>query len=170
MFAVQQTERLKRNCEVAWSPIKVIELLMKSLVSLILILSALVLVACEKTPLYKEPSFEGKNYVIDVSGLSENMPDFYSVSIDNRRVSFFLVLVNGEVQAYFDACRKCYPHKKGYRLYDDFVVCKYCGERYAVYTLKKGIGSCYPIHINGTVLNGKYLISTEALSIGAKYF
>lgn len=143
---------------------------MKSLVSLILIISALVMVSCQKTPLYKEPSFDGNNYVIDLGGLTENRPDFYSVLIDNRRVSFFLVLLNGEVQAYFDACRKCYPHKMGFRFSDGFMVCKYCSERYATDKLKEGIGSCYPIHLNGTVVRGKYLISTEALSIGVKYF
>jgi uncharacterized membrane protein len=136
----------------------------------ILACAAIVLLSCEKIPPYQEPPLSGNNYVIDVGALKEKLPVFYSVLLHDKRVSFFVVMVNGEVQAYFNACQQCYSRKLGFRVGGGCVVCRSCSGRYPIEALKEGIASCYPIHLKGTLNDHRYLITRDTLEAGEKFF
>ena len=143
---------------------------MKTLFTGIVACAIIALASCQKIPIYQEPLFDGNNYVIDFGSLREKEPVFYSVSFHDKRVSFFVVKVDGDVQSYFNACNECYPRKLGYYFEGGFLICKFCNERYPVDALKGGIGSCYPVYLKGTLRENRYLITREALGEGFKFF
>jgi uncharacterized membrane protein len=97
-------------------------------------------------------------------------PSFYSLSIENKKISFFLVKVNGGIRAYFNACRECYPKKAGFSFEEGYIKCKACNERWPLESLQDGIGSCYPIPLRGNLKGDKYVITREALLEGIKFF
>lgn len=130
------------------------------------------LASCEEGPShkYKEPLFDGKNYFVDISDIKEDRPVFYEVESGHKQVRFFLILVNGAIQSYVDACRQCYPQKAGYRCENGYITCKYCNKKYYPDALKEGAGNCYPIKLLGTASGNRYIIDKEQLISAAKYF
>jgi uncharacterized membrane protein len=138
---------------------------------IILVLCVLtVVISCDKKPFYKEAPFDGSNVVIDAKTMKEGAAEFYSLVLDGRRINFFLLMINGNIDSYFDACLECYPKKLGFRVDGRHIVCKACNVGYPVEELKKGIGSCYPIQIKGTVKDGKYIIKKDDIKAGKAYF
>lgn len=129
-----------------------------------------ILTSCSGEPSYIKAPFDGHTSEIDVSVLMPDRPVFYSLSLENRRISFFLVKVNGDVQAYFNACHECYPGKRGFCLENGHIKCRSCNDWFPVESLKQGIGSCYPIPLKGMLKDGKYVITRDALLEGAKFF
>ncbi|HEX9020309.1 MAG TPA: Fe-S-containing protein, partial [Nitrospirota bacterium] len=74
------------------------------------------------------------------------------------------------VSSYLDACASCYIHKRGYEYKGGTVICRHCGTQFPVPKLEKGLGSCYPIKIEGRMENGKYLIPAATLEAAADKF
>jgi uncharacterized membrane protein len=72
--------------------------------------------------------------------------------------------------SFLDACASCYPHKQGFRCEDNAVICRNCNVRFPIGKLEKGMGSCYPIKIEGRMEKGKYLISADTLAKAADKF
>ena len=136
----------------------------------LILVSASLLSSCSDRSSFKQISLDGPRAEVDTKNLINNQPEFYSVNIGGRSVSFFVVMINGEAQAYFNACTTCAPRKLGFRFKDGGVICRTCNVSYPVDTLKDGIGSCYPIKLNGTRENDKYVIKKEDLMAGLKYF
>lgn len=134
------------------------------------LLSILLLVSCAKKPVYPEAPVSGEAIVIDIKDLKEMLPVFYSLHYKDKRIDFFVVKVNEEVQSYFDACAKCYPQKLGYRTDGEYVVCKACNVRYSIDSLKSGIGSCYPIVLRGKVEGDRYIIDKKDAMEGERFF
>jgi uncharacterized membrane protein len=139
---------------------------------LLLVVSCLtfILVSCAKGPSYIKAPFNGLTSEIDVSTLMPKQPRFYSLSIENKKISFFLVKVNGDIQAYFNACRECYPKKAGFRFENGYIKCKSCNEWFPVETLQNGIGSCYPIPLKGDLKGDKYVITRKVFLEGVNFF
>jgi uncharacterized membrane protein len=134
----------------------------------ILLIIALLLGACAEKPPYPEAPVSGE--VIRL-GIPENQgPVFYSFSHGGKRIDFFLVKVGGRVESYFDACRKCYPKKLGYRPDGEKVLCRACGMRFGLDELRGGMGSCHPIALTGRLLGDAYVIDKEEIIKGAAYF
>lgn len=133
-------------------------------------LALLFLASCTCGPKYREAPFDGNMVSFNAASLAEGVPEFYSVTIDGRRIGFFIVKVQGEVQSYFDACLGCYPKKLGFRVDGNHVICRSCNIRYPIEELKTGVGSCYPIRLAGKTENGVYRITREALKEGGNYF
>jgi uncharacterized membrane protein len=133
-------------------------------------LMATLLFSCTKSVPYHELSFDGNSVKIDLAGIRENQPEFYSVEIDGKRLSFFVVLINGGVQSYFNACAKCYPRKLGFSSNGGQMRCRACNAKYQLDQLKEGIGSCYPIRLKGVVKKESYIITKEAFLEGVKLF
>jgi len=129
-----------------------------------------ILISCAREPSYIQAPFNGYTSEIDVSTLMPKQPRFYSLSIENKKISFFLVKVNGGIQAYFNACRECYSKKAGFRFEDGFIKCKSCSERWPLESLQDGIGNCYPIPLKGALKGPKYVITREVLLEGLKFF
>jgi uncharacterized membrane protein len=139
---------------------------------LLLALSCLmyILVSCTKGPSYIQAPFNGYTSEIDVSTLMPKQPQFYSLSIEGKMISFFLVKVNGVTQSYFNACRECYPKKLGFSFEEGYVKCKSCNERWPVESLQEGIGGCRPIPLKGVLKGDKYIITREAIMEGMNFF
>lgn len=98
------------------------------------------------------------------------MPRFFGYGHGKASVSFFVVLLEEEVESYFNACETCHAKKRGYELRGERIVCKACGESYLVEELKQGVGSCYPVRLEGRAEGGEYLIPLEALRAKAYMF
>ncbi|MBI5639980.1 MAG: DUF2318 domain-containing protein [Nitrospirae bacterium] len=132
---------------------------------------ALILVsACSKMPSYPQAPFDGKSVSIDIRKLGENKPVFYTFLSGQKKINYFVVRLDNSVQSYFDACAKCFPKRLGYRLDGQEVYCMACDVRYSIHELKDGLGSCYPIKLDGRAEGDLYIINKQSLLQGGKYF
>ncbi len=129
-----------------------------------------ILISCAKGPSYIQAPFNGDTSAIDVNALMPKQPRFYSLTIEGKKISFFLVKVNGEIQSYFNACKECYPEKSGFRFEEGHMKCRSCDERWPLENLRDGIGGCRPIPLKGTLRGEKYIVTREALLEGMKFF
>ena len=136
----------------------------------VLIFVTCLFTACDKKPAFKQAVFNGISAEISVKNLLDKQPEFYSVNIEGRNINFFVVLIKGEVQSYFNACITCAPKKLGFRAKDGYVTCGACNVSYPVDSLKDGIGNCFPIKLKGTRADDKYVLKKEDLMEGWKYF
>lgn len=127
-------------------------------------------ISCSRQPVYPEPSSVDSKIVIDVRIFKSELPEFFTYHYNNKNINFFVVKINNEVLSFFDACAKCYPQRLGYSAHRGHVICRACNIRYPLEGLKTGIGSCYPIILNGRLEGEKYLIDKEAVIAGSKYF
>ena len=135
------------------------------LLSLVLLFSA-----CSKKPVYPEAPFDGNSIRIELAVIPEKRPVFFTFTADNRKINFFLLRRNGNIESYFDACGKCYPRKLGFRLEHDRVVCRACDVSYRLDDLKEGIGSCYPIKLEGRVEGKTFVIDRNDILKGKNFF
>jgi uncharacterized membrane protein len=126
--------------------------------------------SCSKMPVYPQAPFEGTSVRIALKELQEKKPVFYTFHEEKNSINYFVVKLDGYYQSYFDACAKCYRRKNGYRPLGDRIVCRACDVNYSVYDLKEGIGSCYPIKLEGRVEGDVYVIDRKAILEGKKYF
>ena len=138
-------------------------------VSILLVLS-LIVPACSSQPHYPSPPVSDRDAVIDVSTLKDEVPQFYTYQFQGKNISFFVLKLKDRTSSFFDACVSCYPHKLGYQYEKGGVVCRACNTRFSVYTLEKGLGSCYPLKLEGRVEGGKYRIALSAIEAEAGKF
>jgi uncharacterized membrane protein len=54
---------------------------------------------------------------------------------------------DGGIHAVFDACRQCYKFHKGYSVSGGYLVCRLCGNRYALKEMQAGKASCVPVKL-----------------------
>ncbi len=130
----------------------------------------LILVVCARQPSYPPAPQEGSSIVIDAANLEPEVPKFYSYRSQGKNVNYFVLRVQGKVLSFLDACASCYIHKRGYGYADGHVTCRACNLKFSVNQLEKGLGSCYPIRIDGRMENGKYLIPVATLENAADKF
>ncbi|NOX19784.1 MAG: DUF2318 domain-containing protein [Nitrospirae bacterium] len=145
---------------------------MRSVFYIVLISVCIIILvtSCQGKPAY-EPVEVKKGYVIiDITGLKDSEPSFYSVKLNKKRIDFFLLRLGKDIESYLDACMKCYPNKKGFRADGFYLICKYCNERYPLDSLQKGIGSCYPIPLKGYLEGKLYKIDIKTLEKAEKFF
>ncbi len=126
--------------------------------------------SCSKMPLYQQAQLQGGSVRIALKELPEKKPVFFTFHEAENSINYFVVRIDGSYQAYFDACAKCYRKKSGYRPVGDRIVCRACDVNYSVYDLKEGIGSCYPIKLEGRVEGDVYVIDRKSILEGKKYF
>jgi uncharacterized membrane protein len=119
--------------------------------------------ACAKQPSYPEPPRSGNDVAVDIGMLRPEIPVFFTHRYQGKRISFFVVKVDDKVLSFFDACARCYPAKLGYRFESGTLICRECNLRYPVTGIEKGVGSCIPIRLEGSVQNGKYRVPLSAL-------
>ncbi len=136
-----------------------------------IILTALLLCsACSRQPVYPQAPQSGTDIVIDAAGLKSETPEFRTHRYLGKNISYFVIKIRGNVLSFLDACASCYSHKRGYRYADGSVTCRYCNMKFSIYQLERGLGSCYPIKIEGRMENGKYLIPLATLEAAADKF
>ena len=126
--------------------------------------------SCSKKPVYREAPFDGSSLRIELASLPEKKPVFFTFFSNKLGINFFLLKRNGNIESYFDACGKCYPRKLGFRLGNDRVVCRACDVSYRLDDLKEGIGSCYPIKLEGRVEGKTFVIDRNDILKGKKFF
>lgn len=126
--------------------------------------------ACSRQPLYPPPPISGGEIAIDIASLHAEVPQFFTLSVSGRPVSFFVIRMNNGAQAYFDACVTCYPQKRGYAYRDNRVICRKCNMDFSIYKLDKGVGGCYPIKLQGRTEGGRFLIPITAIEAEAGKF
>jgi uncharacterized membrane protein len=122
------------------------------------------LLSCSAQPVYTDAPVSGEYVVIDIKNLKNGQPQFFTYHYGDKKISFFLVREKGEILSFFDACQKCYPHKLGFRSENSYVVCKYCNERYPLSEIKSGIGTCYPVKLEGRLEGDFYKIPLKRLA------
>jgi uncharacterized membrane protein len=138
---------------------------------LLMLFSALSLgPGCSRQPSYPPAAQSSTNIVIDAASLETDVPKFFTYHYQGRNISYFVLRIQGKVISFLDACVSCYPHKKGYQHDPGHVTCRACGMKFSIYQLEKGLGSCYPIKIEGRMENGNYVIPVATLEAAADKF
>ena len=125
---------------------------------------------CTRQPVYPAPVVSGTDAVIDTALLKPNVPQFFTYQYQGKNISFFVINMDGRIVSFFDACASCYKHKQGYRCEENGVTCRYCGMKFPIYKLEKGLGGCYPVKVEGRVVDGKYRIPLASLETEAGKF
>ncbi|MCL5022372.1 MAG: DUF2318 domain-containing protein [Nitrospirae bacterium] len=128
------------------------------------------LIACTKQPGYQEPPLTGRDVAVDVKMLRPGVPLFFTYRYEGKKISFFVVRVDGRILSFLDACARCYPARLGYRFEDGYLVCRECSVKYAVGDMEKGVGSCFPLRVEGRLRDGHYLIPLSTLEENADKF
>lgn len=136
--------------------------------ALLLIIALALLISCAQKPPHTEIPVTDGEVRVDVSGIKEAVPLFFSAHIEGRRYDFFIQSMDGEVAAYVDACLKCAPQKKGFRVEDDRLTCNACGESFPLDELS-GIGSCHPIPLPGELKGTTFTIKVPDLVRKCRY-
>ncbi len=126
--------------------------------------------ACSRQPRYEAPPVSENDVVVDITSLPLEVPRFYTYSVKGRNVSFFVLKLKSGVSAFFDACVSCYPQKLGYSYKDGYITCRACNMHFSIYKLEKGLGSCFPIKIDGRVKGTNYHIPLALLESHANKF
>jgi uncharacterized membrane protein len=130
----------------------------------------LFLLSCSRQPVYPPPPVKGGAVVIDASGLRPESPLFLTYRYHGKNISFFVVKVDGKVQAFFDACESCYSSKLGFRVDGGYIMCRKCNFRHSISDIEKGFGSCFPYPLKGHLESGKYLVPVSELEAAEDKF
>ncbi len=70
---------------------------------------------------------------------------------------------DGKVRSIMDACSQCYAYHKGFAYSDGYLICRQCGNRYAINHILAGKASCVPIAVPSNETDGKVTIRTADL-------
>jgi len=70
---------------------------------------------------------------------------------------------DGKVRSIMDACSQCYAYHKGFAYSDGYLICRLCGNRYAINHILAGKASCVPIAVPSNEADGKVTIRTADL-------
>ncbi len=130
----------------------------------------LIIYSCSNQSSYPSAPQIGPNVVIDTANLPPDIPQFFTYHFQGRNINYFILNLQGRVSSFLDACTSCYSFKQGYRCEKDSIVCRHCNMKFSVFKLEKGLGSCFPIKIEGRSENGKYLIPLAVLEAEANKF
>lgn len=131
----------------------------------------MVFTGCTKEKTYPAPPIRDNKAIIDLDGLQEGVPSFFTFFAEDRqKINFFVVKKKASTEAYFDACEKCYYKKRGYLFAEGSLVCKDCNISFGVNELKQGFGSCHPVPIKGTVKDNRLIIALDELKKGKRFF
>ncbi len=77
---------------------------------------------------------------------------------------------DGKIRAVFDACHQCYTFHKGYKVSDGALVCRFCGNRYAIDHMMAGKASCVPVKLPHQEHDGVVQVKADDLRAGRKLF
>jgi uncharacterized membrane protein len=128
------------------------------------------LISCTKQPVYPEPLRIGTEMAVEMNELQGEIPKYFTYHYRGKNINFFVVKVGDRVISFFDACASCYAARRGYRFDNGYFFCRACNERYSTAEIEKGVGSCFPIRLDGYYAQGKYFIPVSALEAMADKF
>lgn len=96
---------------------------------------------------------------------------YYTYMHEGQAIKFFILKsADGVVRAAFDACDVCYGAKKGYRQYEDEMVCMNCGQRFPTNKINVVRGGCNPAPLHRTVNGDTLVIQANDIVAGLRYF
>ena len=124
---------------------------------------SLFLAACSAQQTYPEAQRMGSDVAVEVKSLAPDVPAFFTYHYRGKKVNFFVINVDNRVLSFLDACARCYSAKGGYRCDGGAIICWECNVRILISQIEKGIGSCYPIEVEGSLRDGRYLIPISNL-------
>lgn len=128
------------------------------------------LVACSRRPVHPEPTLVGSEAAINVNNLRPESPVFFTFHYQGKNIDFFVLKVHDEVLSFLDACKRCYPEKRGYQVDNGEIRCRACNVRYSLSQIEKGFGNCFPIRLNGHLQDGVYYIPASQLEAAVDKF
>jgi uncharacterized membrane protein len=138
--------------------------------ALFILLAMVVMLACSKFPSHPASTVKGDTIEVRISALVPQVPSYFSYTLNDRKINYFVLLIDGKVQSYFDACETCHPKKLGFRYEDGYLYCRACNEKYSVRDLETGRGNCYPVKLPGEQKGDKYIILIDSLKDNSRLF
>ncbi len=136
-----------------------------------LILFLIVLIfSCQSQTVDTYQVLKDNRFELNIKSLEHEIPEFFSIDLGEKKISFFVVKIGNSIESYLNACIKCYPHDMGYRYEASHVVCRYCNISYPIDSLKEGVGSCYPVPIEGKLQGDNYIIILNEFEKAKQYF
>jgi uncharacterized membrane protein len=132
-------------------------------VFLLILFTGLFLVSCSREQAFREAPRSGPDVAVEVKSLAPDVPAFFTYHYRGKKTNFFVMKVDNRVLSFLGACARCYPAKRGFRYEGGSIICRECNVRYSVSQIEKGIGSCFPVRVEGSLRDGKYLIPISVL-------
>jgi uncharacterized membrane protein len=77
---------------------------------------------------------------------------------------------DGTIHSAFDACHSCFEYHQGYQLSGKEMVCRFCGNRYRIEDMCKGVASCIPIRLPHLLVSNVVRIKVADLEAGRRLF
>ncbi|MFC1769811.1 Fe-S-containing protein [Nitrospirota bacterium] len=137
---------------------------------LLVLFAAIVLFSCSKPPSNPEATVIEDAVEINIASLIPEVPSYFTYTYKDRKINYIVIMVDGKVQSYFDACETCHPKKLGFRYEDGYLYCRACSEKYSVKDLETGHGNCYPVKLHGDRVGDKYIIAINSLIENIRLF
>ena len=109
---------------------------------------------------------------IQTSDLKPGSVKFYSYR-DKAGAELRFLLArdpDGALHAAMDACQRCYGYHKGYVTSDGYLVCKFCGNRYKLADMSRGLASCVPVKLSFKTDRETAKINTSELERNRQLF
>lgn len=136
----------------------------KGIISVLILLSLLLLVACGGKGTGSTP---GEDLVIDVASITQTA-SFYPVEVEGTPMEVIAVKApDGSIRTAFNTCQICYDSGRGYYKQDgDQLVCQNCGNQFAMNHVEVEAGGCNPWPIfpeNKTVTEETLTVSYDFL-------
>ncbi len=109
---------------------------------------------------------------VNVSAMRPGSARIFCYTEDaGKRLRFVLARGHdGKVRSVFDACRQCFAFHRGYRVVGDELICRVCGNRYAIDRMTEGKASCVPVSLPHEDDSGIVHIKTADLKAGHALF
>jgi uncharacterized membrane protein len=76
----------------------------------------------------------------------------------------------GDVEAGFDACERCYMYRRGYEAAHGVITCRWCGTHYKIASMSEGLSGCAPIKVPFRIMGDTIRIQTADLERRSKLF
>jgi uncharacterized membrane protein len=95
------------------------------------------------------PVFGSDLITVDLHELSPGSVSFYSYR-DRAGAQLRFLLARdskGALHGAMDACQRCYRYHKGYTSADGYLICRFCGNRYKLDAMSRGLSSCVPVDL-----------------------
>jgi uncharacterized membrane protein len=111
------------------------------------------------------PVSGGDSLIITTDTLGRAQTRFYSYH-DQAGEELRFILgrdSGGQVHAVMDACQRCYRYHQGYVSSGDYLVCKFCGNRYRLEAMESGLASCVPVKLPAQISRRSVNVKTADL-------
>ena len=121
----------------------------------------------------KHQQVKAKNgYVrIPINQINDGKAHHFSYKAEGLTIKFFVVRSSdGILRAAFDACDVCFPKRKGYSQFGDFMICNNCGQKFHSTRINVVKGGCNPAPLNRRTEGDDLVITVADIRTGAYLF